>query len=98
MTLRRIKLIGAAAGATLAAGAVVAGAWAVADKLGVRPTFISEHRELEQLVGAIKQQRDQDRWFYLDRKRSTSGGLTQAEFQEWCTLGLRLGFLTTCRK
>ena len=98
MILKKVKIIGAVAGAVLATGAVIAGSWAIADRLGVRPTFISEHRDLKTLVGSMKQQRDQDRWFYLDRKRRTSGGLTQAEFQEWCTLGLRLGFLKSCQR
>jgi hypothetical protein len=91
-----LKTLGAIAGSILALGALAGGSWAIADKLGVRPTLISEHRGLQAQFIALKAAREQDRWFYLERKRLTPEGLTAAEYREWCVLGLRLGFIAAC--
>ena len=109
MKLKGIKMFSIIAGAIIAGGTVIAGAWTVADSLGVRPTLISEHRglesinasehrELTQTVGSIKQALDEDKWFRLNRKKKTPQGLTNDEFLEWCALGRRLGFIKVCSR
>lgn len=93
MTLQRLATI---LGIAVAAITVISATWATLAFTGLRPVVSAEFEPLAQDVAILKQQRDEDRWFTLDRKRQSTVGLTDDERREWCVLGIRLKFIQSC--
>lgn len=82
-------------GVLVALAGLTGSAWAVGDSLGIRPALKAEVDNVMEIASANQRQLMIMRFDELNRKKQTVG-LTPVEFQIWCELGYKLGYVSNC--
>lgn len=72
--------------------AVVTITWGATGAIGIRPALNGEVNAVREIAENNSRRLDADRYFFLDKKRQSSQGLTNSEKIELCELARRLGF------